>query len=77
MKRKKYLVTGGTGFIGSALVKRLVKEGYDVRVLDNDIRGAAERLKDVKDKIELVKADIRNLEEVQKACKNVDKFLAP
>ncbi len=75
MKRKKYLVTGGTGFIGSALVKRMVKEGYDVRVLDNDIRGAAERLKDVKDKIELVKADIRNLDEVHKACKNVDSVI--
>lgn len=75
MKKKKYLVTGGTGFIGSALAKRLVKEGYNVRVLDNDIRGAAERLKDVKDKIELVKADIRNLGEVQKACKNVDSVI--
>src|SRR3990167_655612 len=72
MKKKKYLVTGGTGFIGSALVKRLVKEGCKVRVLDNDIRGAAERLKDVKDKIEIVKADIRNPDEVQKACKNMD-----
>lgn len=69
---KKYLVTGGTGFIGSALVKRLVKEGYGVRVLDNDIRGAAERLKDVEGKIEIVKADIRSSSEVQKACKNVD-----
>ncbi len=69
---KKYLVTGGTGFIGSALVKRLVKEGYGVRVLDNDIRGAAERLEDVRDKIELVRADIRNPEEVQRACKGVD-----
>jgi len=72
MEKKKYLVTGGTGFIGSALVKRLVKEGHTVRVLDNDIRGAAERLKDVADKIELVKADIRNAEEVQKACKGMD-----
>ena len=49
MKDKKYLVTGGTGFIGSALVKRLVKEGCGVRVLDNDIRGAKERLKEVYD----------------------------
>ena len=49
--KKKYLVTGGTGFIGSALVKRLVKGGYSIRVVDNDARGAKERLKDVYDKI--------------------------
>lgn len=72
---KKYLVTGGTGFIGSALVKRLVKEGHTVRILDNDIRGAAERLDDVADKIEIVKADIRNAEEVQKACKGMDSVI--
>ncbi|MBL7055957.1 SDR family NAD(P)-dependent oxidoreductase [Candidatus Woesearchaeota archaeon] len=75
MKTKKYLVTGGTGFIGSALVKRLVKEGYQVRVLDNDIRGASERLNEVKDRIELVKADIRNYEEVKEACKGIDSII--
>ena len=45
---KKYLVTGGTGFIGNALVKRLVNQGHQVKVLDSDIRGAAERLKELK-----------------------------
>ena len=75
MTIKKYLVTGGTGFIGSALVKRLVKDGHRVRVLDNDIRGAAERLKDVKDKVELFNADIRNVKEVQEACKGIDSVI--
>ena len=72
---KKYLITGGTGFIGSALVKRLVEEGYDVRVLDNDIRGAKERLKDFFDKLEFIKADVRNSEAVQEACKGVDSVI--
>jgi len=72
---KKYLVTGGTGFIGSALVKRLVKEGHEVRVLDNDIRGAKERLEDVYDKIEFVNADIRDAQDVQKACKGIDSVI--
>jgi nucleoside-diphosphate-sugar epimerase len=72
---KKYLVTGGTGFIGSALVKRLVEEGHSVRVLDNDVRGAKERLSEVSDKIEFVDADIRNAAAVQKACKGMDSVI--
>jgi len=72
---KKYLVTGGTGFIGSALVKRLVKEGCGVRVLDNDVRGAKERLKDISDKIEFIKADVRDADAVRKACAGVDSVI--
>src|SRR3989344_4207 len=69
---KKYLVTGGTGFIGSALVKRLVRNGNFARVLDNDSRGARERLGDVAGRIEFVKADIRDAEAVGKACIGMD-----
>jgi len=71
MKKKKYLVTGGTGFIGRAIVQRLVKEGNVVRVLDNDLRGAAETLKDIAGEIELVHADVRDAEAVQEACRGV------
>ena len=39
---KKILVTGGAGFIGSHLVKRLVKQGHDVTVIDNLERGRVE-----------------------------------
>lgn len=69
---KKYLVTGGTGFIGSALVRRLLKEGNQVRVLDNGLRGNLGRLKDVASQIEMVKGDIRELKVVQKACEGID-----
>lgn len=75
MKNKKYLVTGGTGFIGSALVKRLVKDGCRVRVLDNDIRGAKERLNDVYSKIEFIEADVRDADAVRKACSGVDSVI--
>lgn len=68
----KYLVTGGTGFIGSALVKRLLNDGYDVRVLDNNLRGQAARLSGIMDRIEYIEADIRDAEEVNKACLGVD-----
>lgn len=75
MKSKKYLVTGGTGFIGSALVRRLVKEGAGVRIIDNDSRGASERLKDVAHRVEMFQADIRDADAVQKACKGVDSVI--
>jgi nucleoside-diphosphate-sugar epimerase len=71
----KYLVTGGTGFIGSALVRRLVKERHNVRVLDNDLRGVSARLKDISHKIELVQADIRDAKAVQDACRGINSVI--
>lgn len=69
---KKYLVTGGTGFIGSALVKRLVKEGNSVRVLDNNARGSIKKLGDSYKDIEFIEGDIRDSEIVKRACVGVD-----
>ncbi len=68
---KKYLVTGGTGFIGAALVARLVKEGHQVRVFDNHLRGSLLRLSELSEKIEIISGDIRNLSDVQKACEGI------
>ena len=72
MSKKKFLITGGTGFLGSALVRRLVRDGYDVRVLDNNLRGVPSRLKEVWEQIEVVEGDIRDLATVESACKEVD-----
>lgn len=78
MKTKRYLVTGGMGFIGSALVCRLMKLGHKVTVLDNASRGSLERLRDMvhdvtyANNIEIINADIRNRESVLDACKDVD-----
>ncbi|RLE48627.1 MAG: hypothetical protein DRJ31_06840 [Candidatus Methanomethylicota archaeon] len=69
---KRALVTGGAGFIGSHLVKRLVKSGFDVRVLDNFHSGRKENLTEVIDRIELIKGDIRNYKTVEKSVKGVD-----
>lgn len=68
----KVLVTGGTGFIGSFLVERLVEQGKDVRVLDNNFRGRPEYLEHIKDKIELIDGDIRNMEDIKSSLKGVE-----
>lgn len=69
---KKFLVTGGTGFIGSAIVKRLIKDGHQVRILDNNFRGSIARLDGVLEKCELITADIRDLVAVEQAVDGVD-----
>ena len=63
---KKILVTGGSGFIPSHLVRRLVKMGSDVYVtvkynsiIDNI------RISDVWDKVSIVEADLRNIDSLE------------
>ena len=72
MKKKKFLVTGGTGFIGSAITKYLIKNNYKVSVLDNNSRGKLRRLNDVKGKFSFIKGDVRNMDKVLSACRNKD-----
>ncbi len=69
------LVTGGTGFIGSAVVRALVQAGAKVRVLDNDSRGSKRRLDDLASKIDLVVGDIRELAVVERAAEGVQTVL--
>jgi nucleoside-diphosphate-sugar epimerase len=66
------LVTGGSGFIGSALVKALVRDGHAVRVLDDNSRGALRRLRDIEQDIEFVAGDIRDLAAVTRAVRGMD-----
>jgi nucleoside-diphosphate-sugar epimerase len=68
----RILVTGGSGFIGSALVKALLKDGNTVRVLDDNSRGAPRRLAGVQKDIEFIAGDIRDAATVHAAVRGVD-----
>ena len=61
---KNYLITGGAGFIGSAITKSLVKNRNSVTVLDDFSRGNLDRLEDVKNNVNFINADIRDSEKV-------------
>ena len=69
--KKNILVTGGSGFIGSAITKYFVKSGKKVIVFDNNSRGKSRRLMDVKSKIKFIKGDIRNKKKLL-SINNVD-----
>lgn len=75
MAARRYLVTGGTGFIGAALVKRLLADGHAVKVLDDNSRGAPRRLADVEGHYEMALADVRDGDAVTRAAKGCDGIL--
>lgn len=67
----KILITGGAGFIGSNLTKRLVNDGHEVIVLDNLLRGNKID-REVFSKITFVNGDVRDLELVKKVSIGCD-----
>ena len=73
--KKNILVTGGSGFIGSAIVKYLVKRKYNVVVFDNNSRGRSRRIKDVNNKISFIKGDIRDKKKLLSINKKIDTII--
>jgi UDP-N-acetylglucosamine/UDP-N-acetyl-alpha-D-glucosaminouronate 4-epimerase len=71
----QYLVTGGAGFIGSALTRELLARGQRVRVVDNFSTGRHENLAEIRDQIELFEVDICDLEKLHPAFRGVDYVL--
>ena len=66
-----HLVTGGGGFIGSNLVRGLLEKGDSVSVLDNFATGRRENLDGLAGRVEVVEADIRDMDAVQLAMQGV------
>ena len=67
MKNKKVLITGGSGYFGEGLVKKLLAKGYECHILDLN-----EPDKSLIDKIQFHKCDIRSKKDVIKCCENID-----
>ncbi len=70
-----YLITGGAGFIGSNIVKELIRRNENVRVIDNFSTGYRENIVPFFNKIELIEGDIRSYHIVNNAVKDVDVIL--
>ena len=68
----KYVVTGGAGFIGSNIVKLLIKNGHNVSVIDNLHTGNLSRLKDIENKISFNKIDIRDFDKLNQNIHDID-----
>ena len=69
---KTCLITGGTGFIGSAVTRLMLQKGYRVRLLDNNSRGAFRRILDIENKIDIRVGDIRDFNFVQESICGAD-----
>jgi nucleoside-diphosphate-sugar epimerase len=71
----KFLVTGGAGFIGSNICKKLISQGCFVRVVDNLLTGKKGNLAAIYDKIEFIEADMGNPDVARSSMKGIDVVL--
>ena len=70
--KKHFLVTGGTGFLGSAICRLLLKKGHKVTIFDNNSRGSIVKIRDIKTKLRFINGDIRNYNKLNISLKGVD-----
>jgi UDP-glucose 4-epimerase len=72
---EKFLVTGGAGFIGSNICRKLVSDGCFVRVIDNLLTGKKSNLASIIDSIEFIQADMGDEDVARSAMKGIDVVL--
>ena len=72
----KILVTGGSGYLGSILTRKLLVNGHHVKILDNFLFGK-DSIKDIENNknLEIVEGDIRDLSIVGKSLKKIDSVI--
>ena len=69
----KILLTGGSGYLGSILTRKLLEHKHQVRILDNFLFGKGTLSDVLKNKnLELVEGDVRDLAAVSKSLKDID-----
>ncbi|MBN1971019.1 MAG: NAD-dependent epimerase/dehydratase family protein [Candidatus Delongbacteria bacterium] len=73
----KFLITGGSGFIGSNIVSKLLEDGYFVRILDNFSTGKRENIIGFQNysNFEVIEGDLRSFHTVRKAVSGMDYIL--
>ena len=72
IKNKHYLITGGLGFIGSAISNLLIEKGERVTIFDNLSRGKRKRVYLRHPKLNFINGDIREMKDVRKSLKTVN-----
>jgi UDP-N-acetylglucosamine 4,6-dehydratase len=71
LKNKKYLITGGTGFLGTALIDKLYSEKHSLRIISRN-EGKLISLKEKFPSIEIYSGDVSDEFEVHQAMKDID-----
>jgi dTDP-glucose 4,6-dehydratase/UDP-glucose 4-epimerase len=68
----RYLVTGGSGFIGNAVVRRLIRDGHEVVCIDNNLRGGSHRLSGIGERLIYAQSDVRDTATLQQHARGCD-----
>lgn len=68
------LITGGAGYVGNILVRKLLTNGYKVKIFDAFFFGK-DSLRDIESKVDLIKGDIRKFADYQDVLKDVDSII--